>query len=234
MCHNFELKPLKTTPTPIKNKMHTHTLIDQFCQQLGRAIQTCAAPASAVRTSPAHTQPDKVMTRKEKKHASGLMRINHTGEICAQGLYQGQALASKNPYNKKLLLDAAKEELDHLAWTEHRLKELNNQTSLFNPIWYASSFALGFLTGKIDEAISLGFVIETENQVCEHLESHLSSFKQLPIQDERSRMLVKQMKQEELEHAQHARESGGVELPNAVKILMTGAAKIMTTIAYRI
>lgn len=210
---------------------------DALFAQVNSALSTLFTTAQAVRDNPASHLADVELSEAERRHAAGLMRVNHVGEICAQALYQGQALVSQHPPHREMLLQAANEEMDHLAWTEQRLAELNSRTSVFNPLWYAGSFVLGVAAGKVSEAVSLGFVIETERQVGAHLDSHLNGSDDtsaLPAQDVRSRAIVAQMRTEELEHAAHAQEAGGVELPNAVRLAMKTMAKVMTTTAYRL
>lgn len=213
--------------------MRTPTIIDQLICQSDHALRILASRAVAGRTSPA-VMPEVDLNTMQSRHAAGLMRVNHVGEICAQALYQGQALVSRNPANRAMLLEAAAEEVDHLAWTEQRLAELNSRPSLLNPLWYAGAFALGVVAGRVGEAVSLGFVVETEVQVGAHLNSHLESESPLPIEDVRSRAIVAQMRDEELAHAEHARAAGAMELPNLVKQMMAGMAKVMTTVAYRV
>jgi ubiquinone biosynthesis monooxygenase Coq7 len=167
----------------------------------------------------------------DKTHAGALMRVNHVGEVCAQALYSAQALASSNPKLKAHFTRAAKEEGDHLAWTAERLEELGARPSALNPLWYAGAFGMGLLAGKLGDRISLGFVQETERQVEAHLQGHLAK---LPPNDQASRAIVAQMRDDEAGHALQAQEMGALELPEPVKGLMRSAAKVMTTVAYRI
>jgi len=157
------------------------------------------------------------------------MRVNHVGEVCAQALYTAQAFATANPALRQHFREAAREETDHLAWTRARLDDLGARPSLLNPLWYAGSFGLGLLAGRLGDRLSLGFVVETEKQVEAHLESHLS---RLPEQDHASRAIVVQMKEDEARHAAQAQHAGAVELPSPVKSLMSAAAKVMTTTAH--
>jgi len=159
------------------------------------------------------------------------MRVNHAGEVCAQALYQGQALTAKLPEVRAEMAQAAAEEIDHLAWCEQRLKELDSQPSMLNPAWYALSFGLGAAAGLISDRVSLGFVAATEDQVCRHLDSHLE---RLPEQDHRSREIVSQMRADEARHAEAARRAGGIEFPAPVKTLMGATASLMTASSYRI
>jgi ubiquinone biosynthesis monooxygenase Coq7 len=168
----------------------------------------------------------------ERRESAALMRINHVGEVCAQALYTGQSLASRDPALQAKLSEASREETDHLAWTQQRLDELNDRPSLLNPLWYAGSFAIGFAAGKLGgDKVSLGFVVETERQVEAHLQTHMEK---LPAADTPSRAIVATMKADEMAHAQMAMKAGAVELPAPVKSMMKMAAKLMTTIAYRV
>ncbi len=167
----------------------------------------------------------------ERHKAAGLMRVNHVGEVCAQALYAAQALATSNADLRRQFNQASADELDHLAWTAERLQELGARPSLLNPLWYAGAFGLGLLAGRMGEAISLGFVVETETQVGAHLKSHLDA---LPAGDHASRAIVAQMHDDELRHAREAQAAGAVDLPLPVKHLMRAAAKVMTTVAERI
>ncbi|MES2877863.1 MAG: 2-polyprenyl-3-methyl-6-methoxy-1,4-benzoquinone monooxygenase [Pseudomonadota bacterium] len=171
------------------------------------------------------------LTAAEKAQAGALIRVNHVGEVCAQALYTAQAFATKNETLRAHYTKACIEETDHLAWTEQRLNELGAHKSLLNPLWYAGAFGLGLLAGRLGDRVSLGFVVETENQVEAHLDSHLAL---LPANDHASRAIVAQMKEDEARHALDAQKAGAVELPPVVKNAMRAAAKVMTTIAHRI
>jgi ubiquinone biosynthesis monooxygenase Coq7 len=172
------------------------------------------------------------MSNAERREAAALMRVNHVGEVCAQALYTGQALACRSSVLRAQLAEASREETDHLAWTMQRLRELNDRPSWLNPLWYAGAFAIGYAAGKLGgDQVSLGFVVETERQVEAHLQSHMD---QLPAADSASRAIVAQMKADEIAHAQMAQKAGAVELPAPVKSLMQAAAKVMTTVAHRI
>ena len=176
-----------------------------------------------------------VLSNAEKAHAGALMRINHVGEVCAQALYSAQALATENKALKAHFMKASQEETDHLAWTAERLQELGARPSLLNPLWYAGAFAMGLVAGRLGDKISLGFVEETEKQVAAHLESHLALLPQgLPQSDPASRAIVAQMRDDEAAHAREAHAMGALELPQPAKDLMRAAAKVMTTVAYRI
>lgn len=171
------------------------------------------------------------MEPSQSKHIAGLMRINHTGEVCAQALYQGQALTAKLPGVRDKMQQAANEEVDHLAWCQQRLNELDSSTSVLNPLFYAASFGIGAAAGIAGDKWSLGFVAETEKQVCRHLQSHLE---QIPIQDKKSRAILDQMNEDEAKHATDALAAGGAELPPPIKAAMTLMSKVMTKTTYRI
>jgi 3-demethoxyubiquinol 3-hydroxylase len=196
------------------------------------ALRTLWAEPRASRPTPRSTTAELVMSDAERREAAALMRVNHVGEVCAQALYTGQALACQDPALRAKLAEASREETDHLAWTQQRLNELNDRPSLLNPLWYAGAFAIGYAAGKLGgDRVSLGFVVETERQVEAHLQSHMN---RLPAADSASRAIVAQMKADEIAHAQMAQKAGAVELPAPVKGLMQAAAKVMTTVAHRI
>jgi len=196
------------------------------------ALRTLFAVPRASRPTPVAPTAELELTETERREAAALMRVNHVGEVCAQALYTGQALACKNPALRAQLVEASREETDHLAWTQQRLNELKGRPSLLNPIWYAGAFAIGYAAGKLGgDQVSLGFVVETERQVEAHLQSHMDL---LPAADNTSRAIVAQMKADEIAHAQMAQKAGAVELPAPVKALMQVAAKVMTTVAHRI
>jgi ubiquinone biosynthesis monooxygenase Coq7 len=195
------------------------------------ALRTLCAEPRASRPTPVAESPDLEMSEAERKEAAALMRVNHVGEVCAQALYTGQALACKDPALRAQLAEASREETDHLAWTYQRLNELKDRPSLLNPLWYAGSFVIGYAAGKLGgDKVSLGFVVETERQVEAHLQSHMD---RLPAADNASRAIVAQMKADEVAHAQMALKAGAVELPAPVKSLMQVAAKLMTRVAHR-
>jgi len=214
-----------TTPLP------RLSLLDRLIEEFDRGLRTVAAANVAARPNPAGASPESVTDPAARRHAAGLMRVNHAGEIAAQALYHGQALTARNPAVRRSLLEAARDETDHLAWCEQRVRELGDRTSLLAPVWYTGSFAIGALAGLAGDRTSLGFVAETERQVIEHLESHLH---ELPPGDERSRRVVEQMQADEERHGSEARASGGRELPRPVRELMRRAARIMTGTAYRL
>ena len=208
--------------------------VDRLLMQADAAMRTLLPFSGApARPSPAILQNESALSDDEARHVAGLMRINHTGEVCAQALYQGQALTAKLPQVRKAMEHAADEEIDHLAWCEQRVRELDSHTSLLAPVWYAGAFAIGAVTGLAGDRTSLGFVSETERQVIEHLESHLHE-KGLPDDDERSRRIVQQMQDDEARHGADARAAGGRELPRPIRDLMRATARIMTRTAYRV
>ena len=196
------------------------------------ALRTLFAEPRASRPTPLASRAELALTADEQRESAALMRVNHVGEVCAQALYTGQALACQNPTLRAQLSEASREETDHLAWTQQRLNELKGRPSLLNPLWYAGAFAIGYAAGKLGgDQVSLGFVVETELQVEAHLQSHMDL---LPAADNASRAIVAQMKADEIAHAQMAMKAGAVELPGPVKSVMQLAAKVMTTVAHRI
>ena len=205
--------------------------MDAFLIALETALRTLFVTPRAVRACPTLPAEATDLSAAEKAHAGALMRVNHVGEVCAQALYTAQALATQNEALRSHYTKASLEETDHLAWTRQRLDELGARPSLLNPLWYAGAFGLGLLAGRLGDRLSLGFVVETENQVEAHLESHLAL---LPAHDHASRAVVAQMKEDEARHALQAQQAGALELPRPVKNLMTAAARVMTTVAYRI
>lgn len=207
--------------------MNVDTLITEF----DRALRTVLAPAPLLRPVPGNDLPEAELPEAERAHVAGLMRVNHCGEICAQALYQGQSLTSRDASIRRALEQAGREETEHLAWTSQRIEELGGRKSLLNPVWYAGALTLGVLAGKCGDAWSLGFLAETERQVEAHLEGHKA---RLPADDHRSRAILEQMRQDEAGHAGMARNLGGKELPAPVKTGMRLAAKVMTTVAYRL
>jgi ubiquinone biosynthesis monooxygenase Coq7 len=206
--------------------------IDGFIIEFDRALRSIVGATPMRRPVPdSSAMSETELSAEEKKHAAGLMRVNHVGEVCAQALYQSQKLHAKSDDLKNKLEHAAIEEEDHLAWCERRLEELDSRPSLLNPVWYAGSFVLGSIAGLAGDKISLGFVAETEKQVEHHLDDHL---KELPSNDHRSRAIVAQMRADEISHGQMAIQEGGVELPSAVQSVMKTMAKVMTVTAYRV
>jgi ubiquinone biosynthesis monooxygenase Coq7 len=203
--------------------------IEKFIIGFDGALRTLLAPAQTVRTVPGTNISENELTKEERRKSSALMRINHTGEVCAQALYQGQALTAKDAEVQRSLNQAACEEIEHLAWTEQRITELGGRKSLLNPIWYGGSLFIGAAAGMIGDKWNLGFLAETERQVESHLAKHLHS---LPSQDEKSRAIVAQMQIDEERHANSAMSHGGVDLPTPVKLVMRLGSKVMTKTTY--
>lgn len=208
-----------------------HSAIDRLLISLDSAVRTVWADHAAARPCPKALMDDQILSDQDKREAAALMRVNHVGEVCAQALYASQAWGTKDPYLKAQFDAAAREETDHLAWTEQRLRELGGRTSLLNPLWYAGAFGIGLLAARAGDKISLGFVVETERQVEHHLNSHMDK---LPQGDQSSRAIVAQMRDDEVAHANAALKAGGAELPAPVRGLMRLAAKVMTTTAHYI
>ena len=213
--------------------MNSRTLsaFDRLLVDAQNALGTLAGKPVARRPNPASTTPDVELDDAERRHAAGLMRINHVGEVCAQGLYFGQAAVARDPETREHLLEAAQEETDHLAWCGDRLQELDSRPSVFNPLWYAGSYSLGVLAGLRGDGWNLGFVVETEHQVEAHLEEHLRT---LPEADLRSRAILQVMKDDEARHADHAEQAGAKVLPQPVPTLMKAASTLMKAVAYRL
>ena len=207
----------------------TFTPLDHLIVGMDKAVRVIAGVATASRPNPAAHAADAVMNEEEKRHAAGLMRVNHVGEVCAQALYDAQARFAKSPEMRKKFEQAGREEEDHLAWTAQRLGELGSQPSLLNPLWYAGAYAIGSIAANLGDKRSLGFVSETERQVEAHLNSHLD---RLPPQDEKSRAIVRQMRDDEIVHGQSARDMGGEHAPLPVRLAMTAMSRVMTTTAY--
>jgi ubiquinone biosynthesis monooxygenase Coq7 len=206
--------------------------LDRILVEIERALGTAFdAEPVASRPSPAGALADVDLDEDARRHAGGLMRINHVGEVCAQALYSGQAAVARDPAVREQLLEAAAEETDHLAWCGERLRELGDRPSRLNPIWYGGAYAIGAVAGLVSDRLSLGFVVETERQVEAHLQGHLGK---LPVTDRRSRAIVSQMKNDEARHAELAQAAGGAELPAAVRGAMRLAASVMRAVAYRI
>lgn len=204
-------------------------MLDNLIIGFDKALRTVFANAQTVRPVPGDSLPEAELSEEERRLAASLMRVNHCGEICAQALYQGQALMSKDEGIKRALEGAAQEETEHLAWTERRIAELGGRKSLLNPLWYGGSLAIGMLAARFGDGINLGFLAETERQVEAHLKSHLD---RLPEQDVRSREIVEQMKTDEVAHAETAERLGAVDLPASVKTAMKASSKLMTGVAY--
>lgn len=206
-------------------------MIDGLILGFDRALRALSGTAASGRLNPAHGLPESELTPDERRHAAGLMRVNHTGEICAQALYQAQALTARDAGVREQLAQAAREEEEHLAWIQQRLADLDARPSLVNPLWYAGSFAIGLVAGVSGDRNSLGFVVETERQVEEHLTGHMD---RLPAADRKSRAIVAAMRDDEVRHGAVARDAGAAELPFAARALMRVAARVMTLTAYRL
>jgi len=208
------------------------TPLDRLLAGVNNALRTVAAPAGRpARPNPAGRTPEAELDDVQRRHAAGLMRVNHAGEVAAQGLYQGHAAVARDSAVEAQLQRAADEEFDHLAWCEQRLEELGERSSRLIPAWYAGAFVIGAASGVLGDRWSLAFIAETEQQVCEHLDGHLD---RLPEADARSRAIVARMREEEARHGDDARDAGAAELPIAVRRLMRLTARVMTSTAYRL
>ncbi|MAR91526.1 MAG: 2-polyprenyl-3-methyl-6-methoxy-1,4-benzoquinone monooxygenase [Pseudomonadota bacterium] len=209
-----------------------YSLLDRVIGQADNALRTMGGGHPGTqRPDPAATAPVPNLDPTQARHVAGLMRVNHTGEVCAQALYQGQAQTARLPRVRRQMAKSAREEEDHLHWCEQRLRELNSHPSVLNPVWYSLSFAIGAGAGMVGDRWSLGFVEETEHQVCAHLQGHMA---RLPPEDERSRRILQQMHEDEAHHARVAHQAGAHRLPPPVRKFMRAVAKVMTTTAYRI
>lgn len=207
-----------------------YSILDRLLIAIDDGVRTVFGPPLATgRAAPDAAIEDTPLNQRQRRLVQGLMRVNHTGEVCAQALYSAQALTARDPEVRARMQQAAAEENDHLAWCEKRVHELGGHLSYLNPLWYAGSFAIGALAGLAGDRWNLGFVAETEQQVVRHLDEHLQ---RLPVDDAKSRAIVAQMRVEEGRHATMALREGGIELPRVVKRLMTLQSKIMTTLAY--
>lgn len=213
--------------TPFPSLPSPHSLIVAF----DRALRTLSGVANASRPAPGASLSESALTDDERRHAAGLMRVNHTGEVCAQALYAAQAVVARDPDLRARFASAAREEEDHLAWTQARLDQLADRPSLLNPLWYAGSFAIGVAAGLAGDRVNLGFVVETERQVEEHLTGHIDA---LPAADAKSRAIVEAMRDDEAKHGAMAHAAGGIELPSPVRGAMRLAADAMKAVAYRI
>jgi len=206
------------------------TLLDKLIGEADTVLRTLGARGNtAGRQSPAEGHSDTELDEPERRHVAGLMRVNHTGEVCAQALYQGQALTAKLPEVREEMEQAAAEEVDHLVWCEERLKQLNSRPSALNPAWYGLSFTLGAAAGAIGDRVSLGFVAATEERVCNHLRDHL---KELPEEDRKSRLILQKMLEDEERHGENALQAGGADFPRPVKDVMSTVSKLMTKSSY--
>jgi ubiquinone biosynthesis monooxygenase Coq7 len=208
------------------------SLVDKLITEVDSVMRTVTNRGNnAGRPSPSEGHTDAELPEQERQHVAGLMRVNHTGEVCAQALYQGQALTAKLPSVREEMQEAAAEEVDHLVWCEQRLRELGSHTSYLNPAWYGMSFAMGAIAGAIGDKVSLGFVAATEERVCNHLRDHL---KQLPDEDRKSQLILQQMLEDEQRHGENALQAGGTDFPRPVKDAMTTVSQVMTRTSYRI
>jgi len=205
--------------------------LDRIIGEFDRALRAIAGVAHSSRPSPAERVPENPVSEEQRTHAAALMRVNHVGEVCAQALYQGQALSARDPAARAALQNAAREEEDHLAWSAERIRELGGRPSLLNPVWYAGSFAIGALAGALGDKWNFAFLAETERQVEEHLAGHLEA---LPQEDRRTRAVVEAMRADEARHRESALQLGAAELPEPVKRAMRLASRVMTTVAYRV
>jgi ubiquinone biosynthesis monooxygenase Coq7 len=213
-------------------KSHKPILSDVIVAHFDRALKTLLPhPQDNLAAVPGSQTPESDLTDQQRQHVAGLMRINHTGEVCAQGLYQGQALTASLTHVYQSMETAADEEIAHLMWCDTRLKQLEARPSLMNPLWYAMSYSMGALAGLTGDQYSLGFVAATEEKVCEHLERHLED---LPEGDHKTRLILQQMLEDEARHATQAIAAGGKALPEPIKALMAQVARVMTTISYRL
>lgn len=213
--------------------MRNFSILDNLISGVDNALRTICAPENRAsdRATPGRELSDIQMSAADKKHVAGLVRVNHAGEVCAQALYQGQALTAKLEKVRAQMLDSANEEIDHLAWCEERLAQLDSRVSILNPLWYLGSFALGAIAGFLGDGLSLGFVAETERQVVSHLQGHM---KRIPANDVKTKVILQQMEEDEAEHAQTAEDAGAVSLPKPVQILMHYTSKLLTFGSYHI
>ncbi|GAB3281927.1 2-polyprenyl-3-methyl-6-methoxy-1,4-benzoquinone monooxygenase [Parahaliea aestuarii] len=211
-------------------RKRTLSPLDRLLGEAGSALQTLAArKRTSARPSPAEGHSDTALSERQRTHVAGLMRVNHTGEVCAQALYQGQALTARLQDVREEMREAAREEADHLAWCDQRLRELDSRPSVLNPAWYGLSFVLGATAGAVGDKWSLGFVAATEERVCRHLRDHL---KQLPDPDRKSQLILQQMLEDEERHGHNALQAGGADLPRPVKDAMSLVSKVMTKSSY--
>lgn len=204
-------------------------MLDKLIIEFDKGLRTVVAQQPTLRPFPDRDCAENPLSAAEKRHAAALMRINHSGEVCAQALYNGQAITARNPDTEAALRQASQEETEHLAWCEKRIRELGGHKSLLNPLWYAGSFVIGALAGALGDKWNLGFLAETEHQVGKHIEGHLQ---RLPAQDAKSRAVLEQMAEDEARHATTALVHGGAELPLPVKLAMKLSSKVMTKTTY--
>ncbi len=206
-------------------------MLDKIIIEFDKVIKTLFTSPTSTRAHPDNNLNEQDLTDEEKKHIIGLMRINHCGEVCAQGLYQGQAITTRESFNKEAFAHAAHEETEHLAWTEHRIKELGGKTSILNPLYYGVSLAIGITAGILGDKWNLGFLEETERQVEAHLNEHLDI---IPYKDLKSKAILQQMRDDEIGHAEMAHNYGAARLPTPIKLLMKISSKVMTKTTYYI
>jgi ubiquinone biosynthesis monooxygenase Coq7 len=217
-------------PNSLSMTSYSYRFFDRILMPLDQAVRTVfLSSQTSARPNPAAVIDETELDTEERLHSSRLMRVNHTGEICAQALYQGQAMTAKSASVREAMHQSSVEENDHLIWCESRIRQLQGRTSRLNPLFYAGSFIIGAVAGKISDRVSLGFVAETEHQVVRHLDKHIG---RLPVHDHKSRIILATMKQEESEHAGKALASGGIRLPLPVRLLMTASSKVMTKTTY--
>lgn len=212
-------------------QLRAASAVDDFVSQFDHALRTVSGVLAVRRTSPASALADGELSESERAHSAALMRVNHVGEVCAQALYQGQALMARDPANRRALEAAALEEQDHLAWSAERIRDLGGKPSLLNPVWYAASVGLGVAAGALGDRWSLAFLVETERQVEQHLAGHLG---EIAVADARTRAVVAQMQVEESRHRAMAESMGAARLPSFVQGVMRAFAKAMTTVSYRL
>lgn len=205
--------------------------VDRLVADFDKAVRVIAGVSAAARPSPADSRAEAEMDGAARRHSAGLMRVNHVGEVCAQALYDAQGRFARDEGLRRQFAQAGRDEEDHLAWTAERVRELGSRTSLLNPLWYAGAFLVGAAASRVGDAASLGFVVETERQVAEHLEGHLN---RLPAQDQKSRAIVAQMREDEIGHGSQAQALGAADVPRPVSLLMRAMARVMTTTAYYI
>ncbi|MGQ0801127.1 MAG: 2-polyprenyl-3-methyl-6-methoxy-1,4-benzoquinone monooxygenase [Pseudomarimonas sp.] len=231
ICYELTTHQTSAERLTVTNSARNFSFIDRLLIEAERALATSMGAAQVAHRSNPAQSPSDHLDDAQRKHSAGLMRVNHTGEVCAQALYFGQAAVARDSVTKAALLHAASEEGDHLAWCAERLSELESRASLLNPLWYAGSYAMGLAAGMAGDGYNLGFVVETERQVEAHLGEHLHS---LPIADQRSREIVSQMQADEAAHGQAALVAGARELPAPVPSLMRLASAVMKAVAYRV
>jgi ubiquinone biosynthesis monooxygenase Coq7 len=220
--------PFPNTPSPPRPDRVLSPL-DRIISAIDQAARTVLAPSTSHRPYPAEGLPETVQSERDRKHVAALMRVNHAGEVAAQALYQGQALVAGTEATRRSLLEAGREETDHLAWCSRRIKELGGRISILGPLWYGGSFAIGVLAALASDRASLGFVAETERQVVDHLQTHLQ---QLPEGDRRTKAIIEQMSDDEARHGKEAITAGGMTLPGPARRLMQATSKLMTRTAY--